>query len=223
MAKSTLTDIRGNRTSKLLGYLAGLVMKLWGLTLRYQVTDHAGITRSGEITTPVVFALWHNRIFSMPPIWKKTGGKNRQSVVLTSASKDGHTLATAMSMFGLGAIRGSSSRRAVAALVAMKRALKDGLDVSITPDGPRGPRYIVQPGVIKLAQSAAVPIVPIHLRFSKAWHLKSWDRFVIPVPFSRIHLTFGKILHIPKHLDPETFETLRLQLQNTLLQGSDDT
>ena len=139
MAAPKTTEIRGTRTSLLLGYLAGGVMKLWSLTLRYDVNDEAGVVQPDIHPDPVIFALWHNRIFTMPPIWQRTGGKSRTTVVLTSASKDGTTLATAMKMFGLGAIRGSSSRRAVSALIGMKKALREGHDVCVTPDGLAAP------------------------------------------------------------------------------------
>lgn len=222
MARSQSTEIRANRSSRLAGYLAGFVMKAWGVTLRYEVNGKSGVTAPGIAPAPVIFALWHNRIFTMPPIWRKTGAKGRKSVVLTSASKDGTTLATAMSMFGLGAIRGSSSRRAVSALIGMKKALREGFDVCVTPDGPRGPRYEVQPGVIKIAQSTGAEIIPIHIRYRAAWRLKTWDRFVIPKPFSRVSVVFDKPHRIPPDLDDAGFEIARLNLEKCLVDGCDD-
>ena len=158
----------------------------------------------------------------MPPIWMRTGGKSRSTVVLTSASKDGTTLATAMAHFGLGAIRGSSSRRALSALIGMKKALQGGHDVCVTPDGPKGPRYIVQPGLIKVAQSTGFPIVPIHITYSSAWRLKTWDGFVIPKPFSLVTVTFGIPHFIAKSLDAEAFEEERLKLEQSLRRHADD-
>lgn len=222
MARSFNTEIRTNRGSRLAGLLAGYAMKLWGLTLRYEINGKPGIIAPEIASAPVIFALWHNRIFTMPPIWRRTGGKDRKSVVLTSASKDGTTLATAMSMFGLGAIRGSSSRRAVSALIGMKKALREGSDVCVTPDGPKGPRYGVQPGVIKIAQATGAEIIPIHIRYGAAWRLKSWDRFVIPKPFSRVSIVFDKPHSIPPALDSESFEAARFALEKCLTDGSDD-
>lgn len=216
------TEIRGTRTSLILGYLAGSMMKLWSLTLRYDVNYQKGVVCPDIHPDPVIFALWHNRIFTMPPIWPRTGGKSRSSVVLTSASKDGTTLATAMKMFGLGAIRGSSSRRAVSALIGMKKALLKGFDVCVTPDGPKGPRYDVQPGVIKIAQATSTDIIPIHIRYSSAWRLKTWDRFVIPKPFSRVSVVFDTPRRIAKNISPEEFESERIALRDCLLLGSDD-
>jgi lysophospholipid acyltransferase (LPLAT)-like uncharacterized protein len=222
MARSTSTTIRGTRSSRAAGYLAGCAMKLWSLTLRYDVNGKPGTAQPEIGANPVMFALWHNRIFTMPPIWRRTGGKGRKTVVLTSASKDGTTLATAMTMFGLGAIRGSSSRRAVSALIGMKKALRDGFDVCVTPDGPKGPRYTVQPGVIKIAQATGTEIVPIHIRYSSAWRIKTWDGFVIPIPFSRVSVIFDEPHRIAKELDDEGFEAARAALENCLIGGSDD-
>jgi lysophospholipid acyltransferase (LPLAT)-like uncharacterized protein len=216
------SEIRESRKSAILGTLAGWVMKLWSLTVRYKIEDRCGITRPGTHHTPVIFALWHNRIFTIPPIWWKTGGNQRKSVVLTSASHDGAMLSHAMAVFGLGAVRGSSSRRAVAALIGMKRALQEGLDVCITPDGPRGPRYEFHPGVIKLAQSSGAPIIPIHATYSSAWRLKTWDRFVIPKPFSRVHVIFGEAHAVPPKLDDHGFDAFGKTIQTLLLKGADD-
>lgn len=222
MAGSKKTEIRSPRGSILAGYAAAAIMKIWSLTLRYRVDDRPGIASPEIPPEPVIFALWHNRIFTMPPVWKRTGGKNRKTVVLTSASKDGTTLATAMKLFGLGSIRGSSSRRAVSALIGMKKALQQGFDVCITPDGPRGPRYIVQPGLVKIAQATGASIIPIHLTYSSAWRLDSWDRFVIPKPFSRVSVHFATPRRIPRHADPAAFESFRAALESNLITHTDD-
>lgn len=222
MSKPKSTEIHGNRKAEILGTLAGWFMRCWSKTLRFEIHDRCGVTTPHDPIPPVVFALWHNRIFTLPPIWWKTGGNSRKSVVLTSASKDGAILAKAMAVFGLGAVRGSSSRRAVAALIGMKRALQEGLDVCITPDGPRGPKYSFHPGVIKLAQSTGAPIVPIHASYASAWRLKTWDGLVIPKPFSRVTVVFDEMLMIPPKLDEAAFEAQVERVKNILLAGGDN-
>ncbi|MEP2777321.1 MAG: lysophospholipid acyltransferase family protein [Luteolibacter sp.] len=222
MAADPKHQIRGNRMSRFLGYVAWMAMKLWAFTLRYEVNGRKGLIAPEVGKDPVIFALWHNRIFTVPPIWRRTGGKNRSTVVLTSASKDGTTLATAMQLFGIGAVRGSSSRRAVSALIGMKKELKAGVDVCVTPDGPKGPRYDVQPGVIKIAQTCGVEIIPIHVRYSSAWRLKTWDRFVVPKPFSHVTVVFDTPRRIPKETTPEEFEREKIALRDCLVAGSDD-
>lgn len=222
MSAANSTEIRGDRKAEILGSLAGWLMRGWAKTLRYEVQDRCGVTRPQNQIQPVIYALWHNRIFTLPPIWWRTGGNGRRSVVLTSASKDGTILASAMAVFGIGSVRGSSSRRAVAALIGMKRALKDGLDVCITPDGPRGPRYVFHPGVIKLAESSGAPIVPIHASYASAWRLKTWDGLVIPKPFSRVTVIFDAMLVVPPKLDEAAFQQHLDRLQATLRAGVDD-
>jgi lysophospholipid acyltransferase (LPLAT)-like uncharacterized protein len=222
MSSDRSREVRSSRKSALFGTVAGVLMKLWSYTLRFQITDQCGITHPGTQMGPVIFALWHNRIFSIPPVWWKTGGNHRHAVVLTSASHDGDVVAHAMAVFGLKAVRGSSSRRGVAALLSLKRALREGFDVCITPDGPRGPRYRFQPGVIKLAESSAAPIIPIHIRFSSAWRIRSWDRFVIPKPFSKVDITFAAAVSVPRGISPAEFESSRLNLESILRTGADD-
>jgi lysophospholipid acyltransferase (LPLAT)-like uncharacterized protein len=214
--------IKSSRASMMAGHLAAWVMKLWSLTLRYEINGTTGMVQPEINPKPVIFALWHNRIFTMPPIWKLTGGKNRSTVVLTSASKDGSTLATAMEFFGIGSIRGSSSRRAVSALIGMKKALQEGKDVCVTPDGPKGPRYRVQPGLLKIAQATGVDIIPIHIRYTSAWRLSSWDRFVIPKPLSKVTIIFDQPIRIQKDLTEEAFEAARKSLEKCLIAGTDD-
>jgi lysophospholipid acyltransferase (LPLAT)-like uncharacterized protein len=221
-ASSKRGEIRGDRKSALLGTLAGWVMRLLATTLRLEIRDHCGISNDPITIQPAIYILWHNRFFVVPPAWNRICLGLRKTVALTSASKDGAMVAAAMAVFGLDSIRGSSSRRAVAALVGLKRALKDGFDVCLTPDGPRGPRYKVQPGFLKLAESTGAPIIPIHLQFSNAWRLKTWDRFVIPKPFSRVIVTFDKPITIPRGLDDAAFESERLKLENILIVGTDD-
>lgn len=222
MSDSKSTEIRGNRKAEILGTLAGWAMRLWSSTLRFEVYDRCGVTNPQDPLRPVIYTLWHNRIFTIPPIWWRTGGNFRKSVVLASASKDGAILSSAMAVFGIGAIRGSSSRRGVAALIGMKRSLKEGLDICITPDGPRGPRYIFHPGVIKLAESSGAPIVPIHAKYASAWRLKTWDGLVLPKPFSRVTVIFDEIVIIPPKLDEAAFQAQLDRVQAILLAGVAD-
>ncbi len=222
MRRKKGSEIRSDRKSALIGTAAGWTMRLLAATLRLEVRDLCGISSPKADVPPVIYILWHNRFFSVPPAWNKICGSQRKAVTLTSASHDGDMVARAMAVFGLGAVRGSTSRRGVAALVGLKRALQEGLDICLTPDGPRGPRYKIQPGAIKLAESSGAPIVPVHVRFSSAWRLKTWDRFVIPKPFSRVEVTFAEPITVPRGLDEAAFENQRLQIETLMIQGTDD-
>lgn len=215
-------EIRENRKAIVAGTLIGWFMKVCAWTLRFEIDDRCGIGTPDVHPAPVIYALWHNRFFTVPAAWHILCGKLRKSVVLTSASNDGAMVARAMAVFGFAAVRGSSSRRAVAALVGMKRAIRDGFDVCVTPDGPRGPRYVFHPGLVKIAEATHTPIIPIHVRFDSAWRLKTWDRFVIPKPFSRVHVIFDRPIMVMPAADAAGFEVERQRIEAVLLAGVDD-
>lgn len=214
------SGVRESRKSHFLGKLAGHLMKAWGATLRVEFIDRCGLSRPGAIPGPAIYCLWHNHIFTVPRVWQKFCGQHRRAVVLTSASHDGNALAKAVGVFGLGAVRGSSSRRAVAALVGLRKALRENLDASITPDGPRGPRHVVQAGIIKLAEASGAPIIPMHVEYSAFRELNTWDRFAIPKPFSHVRVIFDEALAVPPNLSETEFEHWRLRLEETMRRGA---
>lgn len=222
MSSKTRSEVRGDRKSALIGTAAGWTMKLLSATLRMEVRDEYGVGDTAANPPAGVFLLWHSRFFCVPPARRKIGNPQRKVTILTSASRDGNMVAKAMGVFGFIPVRGSSSRRGVAALVGLRNALEQGSDVCVTPDGPRGPRYKLQAGALKLAESSGAPIVPMHVRFSSAWRLKTWDRFVIPKPFSRVVVTIAKPIHVPRGMDPETFETKRSEIEAVMIGGTDD-
>jgi len=115
-----------------------------------------------------------------------------------------------MKSFGLGSVRGSSSRRGGAALIGLREVLEKGEDPAITPDGPRGPVYKLGQGVVYLAQQTGTGILPIHIEYSRAVRLKSWDRFMIPLPFSKVHVTFDEIIFVAPEADIEE-ERVRIE------------
>lgn len=220
MAKGS--EIRESRKATLIGTTAGWLMRMLCATLRFEFEDRCGLGRKERFPMPVIYCLWHNRIFTVPAAWKKVCGGHRKAVVLTSASHDGAMLARAVGVFGIGSVRGSSSRRGVAALVALRKALRQGVDICLTPDGPRGPRYVLQPGAIKLAEAGGAPVIPIHVEFSSAWKLKSWDRFHVPKPFSRVRVIFDEALAVPPGLSESGFEAWRSRIEDILREGVED-
>lgn len=165
---------------------------------------------------PVIVLLWHNRILAMPAAFERYNRGRRKAVVLTSASSDGSLLALFTSHFGIGAVRGSSSRRASAALRAMVARIHEGFDVFITPDGPRGPRYRLQPGALYLAQRTGCPVMPVHVEYSRYVRLKSWDGFAIPLPFARVQITVGEAVAVDAGLSEQEFENARLRLEHIM-------
>lgn len=214
MGRNDSTDIRSTRLSKISGKVIAGCIKLIGLTLKIDYKlPVAELERFKN--KPLIYALWHNRLFVLPYAWKQCLS-SRRVVALTSASKDGAVLEAAVNEFGVGVVRGSSSRRAVAALVALKKAVQAGSDAAITPDGPRGPKYKVQPGVVKLAQSTGSSILIMHADYHGVWTLGTWDGFMIPRPFSRVEVTL-EIFPVPSEMTPEEFEMTRVQLEQRMI------
>jgi len=141
---------------------------------------------------------------------------------LVSASKDGALLAAILKTFGVQPVRGSSSRRGAQALVELTSWAERGYDLAITPDGPRGPCYVVQEGAIALAQVTGLPLIPAS--YSVSWKLraKSWDRFIVPLPFARCEVVIGKPLYVPREVNDAERQELRKQLEQELCSISRD-
>ncbi|MEO6740638.1 MAG: DUF374 domain-containing protein [Chthoniobacteraceae bacterium] len=193
----------------LVSFIAGTALKLLALTLR--VKWHDGGTFYDRTRRPVILCIWHNRLLgSILADWRARR-RCHPVKVLTSASKDGGWLETMARRFRLAAVRGSSSRRGAAALLELARAIGDGNDIVITPDGPRGPNYSIAPGIIHLAGHANVRIVPVKVGFTRFWRIgRKWDALWIPKPFSRLTLEFLEPLEISGNGNDLDAETARL-------------
>ncbi len=191
-------------------------------TIRLRVTDEAGFLAEPP-DFPVIITFWHNRIIAITLTHHRFyPHATRKGVsVLTSPSRDGELLAAAMARFRMGAIRGSSSRRGSRALRECTRHLASGADLAVTPDGPKGPRYTLGPGLILLAQATGARILPVHAKFSRCIALKSWDGFRIPLPFSRIDVTIGPYQTIPQTPTEADFESQRQRIESLLRHEAD--
>lgn len=157
---------------------------------------------------PLILCFWHEAIFPSTYAFR-----NQQISVLTSQSFDGEYIGRIISKFGYVPVRGSSSRGGARALLQSRRVLESGLTVAFTTDGPRGPALVAKPGPITLARSSGVAIVPFHLAVERSWRLKSWDRSVIPKPFSRALIWMGRRIVIPGKATDADMETYQAQLQ----------
>jgi lysophospholipid acyltransferase (LPLAT)-like uncharacterized protein len=146
----------------------------------------------------------------------------RPQAWLPSASKDGAFLAAILQCFGVQPVRGSSSRRGPQALLELTSLAERGFDLAITPDGPREPRYVVQDGVMSLAQLTGLPIIPSAVYTGWKIEVHSWDRFQIPLPFSRCEIRLGKPFYVPREATDAEREILRQQLEATLRRLSAD-
>lgn len=188
------------------------LIRLHGLTLRYRVDDKAGYL-TGKLNRPVTLLLWHNRIFATPAFYERHCRNGRKAFVLTSAGPEGSLLALLMAHFGIGSVRGSTSRRASVALREMATLLTNDHDVIMTPDGPRGPRYRLQPGALFLAQTTGCMIITVHIECSRFWRLKTWDGFALPFPFSRVEFIFDEPFPVAAKNSPEETERERSRIE----------
>ncbi len=170
--------------------------------IRY-VNDHAYREYLNE-KKPFVSCLWHD--CSTMAGWVM---RNSPVTVVVSESRDGEYVSRFANLMGIKTIRGSTSRGAGKAVKAGLRVLRAGLPLAITPDGPRGPRYQFQHGALWFAAACQAPIIPVHIKASRAWELNSWDRQTFPKPFSSINVVFGDPINIER-------ERLELELQSVV-------
>jgi lysophospholipid acyltransferase (LPLAT)-like uncharacterized protein len=190
------------------------MVRLIVATLRFHVRDDAGVI-GGPATPRLIWAFWHKSLFVIPHLLNHYLS-HRPGAALTSASRDGEILAAFLERFNVRPIRGSSSRQGAAALLEMKRLIEQGFDVGITPDGPRGPRYHLNPGVITLAQKTGALIMPIRVRYSRCWRLKTWDAFEIPKPFATVTIALLPLYRVAPAFSDEEFEPERARLERIL-------
>lgn len=142
---------------------------------------------------PFIFLLWHEAL--LPLLWHH---RRQQVAIVVSEARDGQYLGDYARRIGYNLVSGSSTRGGARALLGAIRALEDGCTVAITPDGPRGPRREVKPGVVRAAQRAGAMILPVHAVTGSAWRFRSWDRLMVPKPFARIDIGYGKPFAVPQ-------------------------
>lgn len=184
VSASSVRHISGWR--RLLALPLAVFIRLWGMSLRFEL-DEASRAAYSRTDKPIAFILWHNRLFLVAEIARRFR-KGRPVYGLVSASKDGAWLETFFELMGIKAVRGSSSRLGREAASALVDVLKQGHDIGVTPDGPRGPCYDFKAGAVVVARRGHAQILLVGGSFSHAWHLRSWDRFILPLPFSKVKL-----------------------------------
>lgn len=201
---------------KNLGKIVSWLMRGIGATLRFEVEDRTGAFDTSR--TGWIWAFWHNRMFVIPYVHEQWFA-HIPGAILSSPSGDGQIIADACAQFGFEAARGSSSKpqKGLSALIMLAEKVKEGRDVGITPDGPRGPIYHIQPGIIKLAQLTGGTIVPVRVLYSRALRFKTWDQFMLPLPFSTVKVIFEPVMTVPRKMTEEEFEGHRATLEQTLV------
>ncbi len=201
---------------RILGAVGALIIRGVGRTLRYHFDDRGGIFQA-PANEGIIWSFWHNRLFLMSYVHRRFFPRRPPGAAMTSQSKDGEWAAQLVLRMGIAPVRGSTARGGTAALRELARFLRRGEDVGVTPDGSRGPRYVLKPGLVLLAQLGRRPILPVGVEFSRCLRLKSWDGFMIPLPFSRVDVTLGNLLYVEvTHSDAE-FEAERLRCEQAMM------
>jgi lysophospholipid acyltransferase (LPLAT)-like uncharacterized protein len=179
-------------------------------TLRYEYRAEPG-SEDEPRGDAAIYCFWHRCVIPAAYLWR-----NKRIRVLTSRSRDGEIIARIIERFGFLAVRGSSSRGAVAGVRALERELAEDKMVAFTIDGPRGPIYVAKPGPVLLAKLTGKRIVCFYIAVDKAWVLNSWDRFVVPKPFSRALVRVSGPMYVPSDANEQQMAEKHAQMQDAL-------
>jgi len=194
-----------------------LVLRVFALTIRKEVFFAERPQQFWDRGQNVIGAFWHQRLLMMPflPHRGKVG-------MLISQHRDGEFIARAIKLLGFDSIRGSTTRGGLSALRGMLRYFRSGANLAITPDGPQGPRHIVQTGVVELARQTGAPIFPLTYSASHCKVFSSWDHFILPLPFSKVAYIWGEPLFVPRDSGRDGLEKSRLLLEERMRQVTDE-
>jgi lysophospholipid acyltransferase (LPLAT)-like uncharacterized protein len=196
----------------LISWSAYLLVRLLGSTLRFQITLEEGSLADGKRQAlPGIYCFWHRAM--IPSAYHF---RNMQIAIMISRSFDGECIARIVQKLGFRPVRGSSSRGGAGALIGMREELELGHPAVFTADGPRGPLYVAKPGPVLLAQRTGYKICCFHVAVQRAWLLNSWDRMMIPKPFSRASFYITSPLEVPANASDEQLEACRRELQAAL-------
>ena len=187
MSARTVSDDELPLSSRLAILAGGIALRALASTWRYRIIGGEAIGRLRSNRIPFIFSLWHGQL--LPLIWHHRG---EHVAILVSEHHDGELIARLAKSIGYRLIRGSSSRGGERALLALAKVLREGKEVAVTPDGPRGPARSYAPGALIAAQRAGAPILPVAAHADSAWRLSSWDKFLIPKPFARVTIAYGE-------------------------------
>jgi lysophospholipid acyltransferase (LPLAT)-like uncharacterized protein len=200
--------------------LGAAAVRALGATLSVRTVGVEPLRPLWQAGRPLIYAVWHGRILIVP--WLnarlRASAGARRVRVLTSRSRDGELMADFARRFGLGVVRGSSSRGGAVALRGLARAVRAGEDVALVPDGPRGPACRLQAGIVSLAAATGAPVVPVGVAARPARRLGSWDRFMVPLPFARCAVVFGSALEVKRQDDRED---ARARIERALQDATD--
>jgi lysophospholipid acyltransferase (LPLAT)-like uncharacterized protein len=193
--------------------LVWALFSLIGFTWRFETIAEEGATplEYGAGAGAEIFCFWHQCVLPCAVYFRRTG-----ATILISRSFDGELITRTLALFGYGAVRGSSSRSAREGLLGLKSVIESGRPAIFTADGPRGPIYQTKMGPIKLAQMTGARIGAFHLEPKHVWRMRSWDRFLVPMPFTRVVVSWARWTGVPADLAEEKFEAKREELNAAL-------
>ena len=189
-----------------------LLVRLLSKTYRYRLVDTENEQRALDTCGSVVYASWHQRFF--PGI---TFFATRKPIaIMISQSRDGEMIARVVDILGWQSVRGSSSKGGVRALKKIRVLAGQGFRFGHIVDGPQGPFGVVKPGLLTIAQFAGAPVLPVIVSAQRRWTFNSWDRFMVPKPFSRVFIRFAPPISVPRRLASEDFEAFRLHIKEKM-------
>lgn len=194
-------------------YLLRLYLSFLRVRVIGEEAAHKHFTKHGR----VIAAVWHQRF--LPALAYVTKFRNFKPIVMISQSSDGELIASLASRLGLVPVRGSSTRGGRDALMAILRALKKNPGVVHIVDGPTGPKGVVKPGLTAMAQVTGAPIFPVIISAEKAWVTRSWDRFLVPKPFSTVTIRWAEPFLVPRGTRSDQLEEIRKQVERLLLEA----
>lgn len=189
----------------------GALLDMFMGTLRWEVENADAWRRHVSAGQPVIYVLWHSTLLPISYMHRGQG-----VFAMTSQSEDGEYISRLLQHWGSGAARGSSSKGGDTALRELVRTIRSGRSAAITPDGPRGPKEVMKPGVVQLAQLSGAPLVPVAAGASNAWRMKSWDGFVVPKPFSRVRVAYAEPVIVERGVSREALDDIAAQLEKTM-------
>jgi len=186
-----------------------MLFSIVGLTWRFEVIAEEGAEPipHGMGVGPDIFCFWHQCVLPCTVYFRRS-----RATILISQSFDGELITRTLQLFGFRAVRGSSSRGSREGLLGLKRVIESGDPAIFTADGPRGPIYQTKAGPVKLAMITGARIGAFHLEPEHAWVMKSWDRFLVPRPFTRIVVSWSQWTHVPTDMPDSEFELKREEL-----------
>lgn len=197
MAAGEETRTSGGAREALLSLLGAAVIRTLRATVRLRYHDDAEVRSWERGGRRFLLAFWHRHLLLM-----RYAYRGDRMTVLVSRSRDGELISRVMARLGVETSRGSSSRGGALGLRDLLRRAREGSDIAVTPDGPRGPLRRAQPGVVLAAAASGLPLVPVAIEASRARLLSSWDRMVVPLPGSRVEVVYGEPIRVPRGADP---------------------